>query len=68
MRPKRKRKRGRRILVLCVLLAMLAGGYAAFYAGLMPNVMMQGEALVRRLEERGVEAYVTQLKESHIKC
>ena len=46
MRPKRKRKRGRRILVLCVLLAMLAGGYAAFYAGLIPNVMMQGEALV----------------------
>lgn len=33
-----------------------------------PALQVQGEALVRRLEERGVEAYVTQLKESHIKC
>lgn len=33
-----------------------------------PALQAQGEALVRRLEERGVEAYVTQLKESHIKC
>lgn len=33
-----------------------------------PALQAQGEALVRQLEERGVEAYVTQLKESHIKC
>ena len=33
-----------------------------------PALQAQGEALARRLEERGVEAYVTQLKESHIKC
>ncbi len=33
-----------------------------------PALQAQGEALARLLEERGVEAYVTQLKESHIKC
>ena len=33
-----------------------------------PALQVQGEALARLLEERGVEAYVTQLKESHIKC
>lgn len=33
-----------------------------------PALQAQGEVLARLLEERGVEAYVTQLKESHIKC
>lgn len=33
-----------------------------------PALQAQGEALARLLEERSVEAYVTQLKESHIKC
>ena len=33
-----------------------------------PALQAQGETLARLLEERGVEAYVTQLKESHIKC
>lgn len=32
-----------------------------------PALQAQGEALARLLEERSVEAYVTQLKESHIK-
>ncbi len=43
MRKKRKRRFYLLIVALCIL---LAGGYALIHIGLMPNVMMLGEAAV----------------------